>query len=147
MLHPKLWQLLEMKPWMNFSRSVILHDKFRQLNMHTFTCKWQLTFPNTITWKTYARWTTLSGAAFAHFLSVLLCWNTRWLEKKNKSCIKNVRIAKLHTSEISKVSLWPLLYMNNYKSLITCSHAVFHWTLSRAVAGYSVFLFLSFRGD
>lgn len=83
-----------------------------------------------------------------HLLIFFLCYCAEIQDdlKKNKSCIKNVRIAKLHTSEISKVSLWPLLYMNNYKSLITCSHAVFHWTLSRAVAGYSVFLFLSFRG-
>lgn len=39
MLHPKLWQLLETKPWMNFSRSVTLHEKFRQLNLRAFTSK------------------------------------------------------------------------------------------------------------
>lgn len=77
MSHPKLWQLLETKPWMNFSRSVTPCDKFKQLNLHTFTCKWQLTFPNTTTWKNHDRWTILSGAAFAHLLSLLLCWNSR----------------------------------------------------------------------
>lgn len=144
MLHPKLWQLLETKPWIYFSRSVTRCDKFKQLNLHRFTWKWQLTFPNTITWKNHDRWTILSGAAFAHLLSLLLCWNSGWLEKN--SCIKNVQVAKLNTSEVSKVSLWPLLHMNHYKSLITCSHTVLHWTLCWIVAGYSVFLFLSFRG-
>lgn len=82
-----------------------------------------------------------------HLLICFLCYCGEIQNdlKKIACSIKNVQVANLHTSEVSKVSLWPLLHMNHYKSLITCSHTVLHWTLCWAVAGYSVFLFLSFK--
>lgn len=82
-----------------------------------------------------------------HLLIFFLCYCAEIQDdwKKKKICMKNVQVAKLHTEEISKVSLWPLLHKNYCSNLITRTHAVFHWTLSWAVAGYSVFLFLSFK--
>lgn len=62
-----------------------------------------------------------------HLLICFLCYCAENQDdlKKNSS-IKNVQVTNLNTSEVSKVSLWPLLQMNHYKSLITCSHTVLH---------------------
>lgn len=75
------------------------------------------------------------------FCATVLKFKITW---KKPAILKMCKL-QIWTLQKFLVSLWPLPHMNHYKSLITCSHTVFHWTSCWAVAGYSVFLFLSFR--